>query len=84
MTLQWQGQQIAALEARMATLEAHPPLTYVGTHEAGKSYRKGEAVTANGSLWVAQRDTDGTPGTNDGWKLAVKRGRDGRGGGSHV
>ena len=42
-------------------------------------YEAGDAVTTKGSWWVATRDTDGRPGDPDsGWRLAVKRGRDGK------
>lgn len=44
-----------------------------------RAYEKGDAVTWGGSLWIAQKDTDAKPDTADsGWRLAVKRGRDGR------
>jgi len=44
-----------------------------------KAYRKGSGVTWGGSFWIAQRDTDAKPDSADsGWRLAVKRGRDGR------
>lgn len=46
-----------------------------------RSYRKGSGVTWGGSFWIAQRDTEAKPDTQDsGWRLAVKRGRDGRDG----
>lgn len=80
--LKWATDRIAALEARVAALEANPPLSYEGVYEAGKSYRKGQAATFAGSLWIAQRDTDGSPGTGDAWKLAVRKGRDAKEGGS--
>lgn len=42
-------------------------------------YRKGQGVTWAGSFWIAQRDTDKKPDTEEsGWRLAVKRGRDAR------
>jgi hypothetical protein len=41
-------------------------------------YKKGDATTWAGSLWIAQRDTDSKPDSGDGWRLAVKRGRDGK------
>jgi hypothetical protein len=40
------------------------------------AYEKGDAVTWGGSLWIAQKDTDAKPDSGDGWRLAVKRGRD--------
>lgn len=43
-------------------------------------YRRGDAVTWDGSLWIAQIDTSAKPGLSPDWRLAVKRGRDGRAG----
>lgn len=46
-----------------------------------KPYRKGSGVTWGGSFWIAQKDTSAKPDTPDsGWRLAVKRGRDGKAG----
>lgn len=44
------------------------------------TYRQGDGVTFGGSLWLAQKDDPpGKPGDPDsGWRLAVKKGRDGR------
>ena len=47
-----------------------------GVYASGATYEKGDATTYGGSLWIAQRDTDTSP-PGDGWRLAVKRGRDG-------
>lgn len=50
-----------------------------GVFAEGKSYEEGDAVTWGGSLWIAQRATSQKPDSVDGgWRLAVKRGRDGR------
>lgn len=47
----------------------------------GKSYQAGDGVTWGGSYWIAQKDTSAKPDTEDsGWRLAVKRGRDGKDG----
>lgn len=44
-----------------------------------KLWRKGQGVTWGGSFWIAQRDTKEKPDTPDsGWRLAVKKGRDGK------
>ena len=37
-------------------------------------------MTWGGSLFIAQADTEAKPETNDDWKLAVKRGRNGKDG----
>ena len=50
---------------------------YRGVWREG-SFKAGDAVTWGGSLWIAQRATEAKPETNDDWKLAVKRGRDGK------
>lgn len=43
-------------------------------------YREGDGVSFGGSLWLAQRDDpEDKPGSGNGhWRLAVKKGRDGR------
>lgn len=51
-----------------------------GVYKAGNVYRKGNGVTWAGSFWIAQKDTDEKPGDGDSWRLAVKKGRDGRDG----
>lgn len=51
-----------------------------GVWKPDEVYRKGYAVTYAGSVFIAQRDTSSRPETDDSWRLAVKRGRDGRNG----
>lgn len=51
-----------------------------GIYEADGAYVRGDAVTFGGALWICQADTDAKPGTNTDWRLAVKKGRDGRDG----
>lgn len=42
-------------------------------------YQAGDGVTWGGSYWVAQRETKAKPDSPDsGWRLAVKKGRDGK------
>lgn len=43
-----------------------------------RAYETGDAVSYGGSLWIAQHDTEDAPGTSKAWRLAVKKGRDGR------
>ena len=51
-----------------------------GVYKPDGEYQKGDAVTWGGSLWIAQKDAPADkPGLGDGWRLAVKKGRDGRG-----
>lgn len=47
-------------------------------HRPGAVYEKGDAVTHGGSYWIARKGTSATPGKSDDWRLAVKRGRDGK------
>lgn len=57
-------------------------LLYRGVYSDDGEYAKGDAVTQNGSVWVAKGPTSSKPGTADNpdWVLAVKRGQDGRSG----
>jgi hypothetical protein len=55
----------------------HP--IYRGIWKEG-AFKKGDSVTFGGSLFIAKRDTNSKPETDDSWQLAVKRGRDGRDG----
>jgi integrin beta 3 len=57
-----------------------PTVIYRGVwHEA--DYAAGDSVTWGGSLWIAEKDTAAKPDTAEsGWKLAVKKGRDGKNG----
>jgi len=52
-----------------------------GVFVEGREYRTGDGVSLGGSFWIAQLDNPaGRPGTSDAWRLAVKRGRDGKDG----
>lgn len=54
-----------------------PTIIDRGVFDASKEYGRGDAVSSGGSLWIAQKDgPDHKPGDGDGWRLAVKRGRD--------
>lgn len=57
-----------------------PAMVYRSVWSEG-AYAKGDAVTWDGSLWVAGDTTTERPGTGaTAWRLAAKRGRDGRDG----
>src|SRR5262245_1466685 len=61
--------KIAALEAKMPSIE------YREVWRAGQDYRRGNFVTHNGAMWHCNVDhTQSRPGTDKGWKLAVKNG----------
>jgi Collagen triple helix repeat (20 copies) len=49
-----------------------------GVWKEGAAYNRGDAVSLGGSLFIAQADTGAKPGKSDDWRLAVKRGSDGR------
>ena len=49
-----------------------------GVWKEGASYVAGDAVSHGGSLFIAQAETTARPGKSDEWRLAVKRGNDGR------
>lgn len=69
--------QIATLASRIAELESSITEANVvdkGVWREGIAYRKGEAVTCKGSLWIAQTDTTERPGASPCWRLAVKAG----------
>ena len=58
-----------------------PWLLDQGVWKAETVYEKGDVVSWAGSSWIAQQDTPGKPGLGgNGWRLAVKSGRDGKDG----
>lgn len=59
-----------------------PIVLYRGVYSADQEYEKGDSATFGGSVWICQVDnTKSKPGDASGdWKLAVKRGRDGKDG----
>jgi hypothetical protein len=69
-----------AVETRFADVQVRSFAdTYQDVFKHGQTYNRGHTATWEGSLWLALRDTNAQPGTQDsGWKLVTKRGRDGR------
>lgn len=55
-----------------------PNTVYREIYKAGTLYTKGDLVTWGGSLWYCCEDTDTKPGESPAWKLAAKKGRDGK------
>lgn len=50
-----------------------------GVFKEDGSYSKGDGVTWGGCFWIAQMDNpEGKPDSGKGWRLAVKKGRDGK------
>lgn len=58
-----------------------PIALYRGVYLDGKIYERGDLVTVNGSIYHCDADTTARPGDGSKeWTLAVKRGKDDRGG----
>jgi hypothetical protein len=51
-----------------------------GVYKEGQTYRPGDGVTRGGSYWICQEETADKPDSGKGFRLAVKKGRDGRDG----
>ncbi|YBV97102.1 hypothetical protein M1D80_09460 [Phyllobacteriaceae bacterium JZ32] len=51
-----------------------------GVYKADTAYEAGDVVTWAGSMWIAQESTTEKPDAGKSWRLAVKRGRDGKDG----
>ena len=49
-----------------------------GVWKEGTTYVAGDGVTLGGSFFIAQIETTAKPGQSSDWRLAVKRGTDGR------
>lgn len=49
-----------------------------GVFKEHATYSKGDGVTWGGSFWICQGDAEGKPDSGKGWRLAVKKGRDGK------
>jgi integrin beta 3 len=49
-----------------------------GVYRSEQNYQKGDAVSFGGSIWIAQEDTTDKPETSKAWRLAVKRGQNGK------
>lgn len=56
-----------------------PAIIYRGVW-AEREFKKGDAVTWGGSLFIANEDTTDKPETSRAWQLAVKRGQNGKDG----
>lgn len=76
----WLGPILADIKKDIAELQARPAIKYCGTWDAEKVYSVGDFVTDDGSLWHCSDSNVGVrPGSSEAWRLAVKRGRDGKG-----
>jgi len=72
--------KIAALEQRIAELEARPAMKDAGVWKAGTVYDAGAIVSHGGSGWIcsATHCAVGSEPSHDFFRLFVKAGRDGR------
>jgi hypothetical protein len=74
-------ERVDKLEARLAAVEQRPAaVAYRGIWEPGQTYHRGDFVTRAGSVWHCELDSSRgiIPGTSTAWKLACKKGSDGR------
>lgn len=56
-----------------------PAIIDRGVHSDEKEYSHGDGVTYAGSFWICQKDRpQGKPSSSEDWRLAVKKGRDGK------
>lgn len=56
-----------------------PAIIDRGVFSGEKAYEQGDGTTYGGCYWIAQKDApEGVPGGSADWRLAVKKGRDGR------
>ena len=49
-----------------------------GVWRAGDSYQRGDMTIRDGSVWHCEQDTSAQPGASPDWRLAAKRGADGK------
>lgn len=60
-------------------LEKRPVMIDAGVWEVERTYKAGSFVSHSGSGWVATIESKGArPGEGSCWRLAIKRGRDGK------
>lgn len=69
---------LGAGETRTSRTLKFPVVLDRGVYRKGSRSEKGDGVTYGGQFYIAQRDTDAVPGESPDWRLAVKRGRDGK------
>ena len=74
---QYVGPEMTERRQRVSDLEKRD---WVGVWEQGKAFGKSALCSHDGSCWIATREMpEGNAGAaNSGWRLIVKRGRDGK------
>lgn len=86
--IEWESERSLCIAMKMSNgqeqrfSKAFPVLIDRGVFREGNLYKAGDCVSFGGSIWTAKEDTDSKPGEgpDSGWRLAVKRGRDGKDG----
>jgi len=86
MTVDYDGERLVTLRFERDGIVKEFPLHMPtvldrGVFVVGKAYERSDAVTWAGNYWIAQRATQSKPGDAEdegAWRLAVRRGRDGK------
>lgn len=83
LQLEFDGERTATLsfsrgELRKTHAMRFPMVIDRGVYKTGQDYERGDGVTWGGNFWICQEDTSDKPGTSKAWRLAVKKGRDGK------
>jgi len=68
---------IEAIDALERKLDSGP-FRFMGPHQAGTAYSKGDFAVFQGSLWHCNSSTRERPGSGFDWTLCCKKGRSGR------
>lgn len=70
------GGRLSEIERRLS----EPTLAYAGVHQRALGYRRGQAVTHKGCLYIAlsAAEPGDMPGESAAWQMAVRAGRDGK------
>lgn len=84
LQLSFDGERTMTLKFQRGTIEKSldivlPTLLDRGVFREGDKYLKNDGVTFGGSYWIVQKDSpEGKPGISNDFRLACKRGRDGK------
>lgn len=84
LSFEYDGERTVTLRfARGSDVKTFPidlPIPIFRDAWTERQYKRGDMVMWGGSLFCATRDTRAKPDSNDDWKLATRRGRDGKNG----
>lgn len=84
MQVEFDGKRTVTLKWVKGDTTHEAPIVFplpvdVGFWKEGMTAEKGDGVTHGGSYWIAQKDTTVKPELgSDAWRLAVRKGRDGK------